>query len=80
MYCQDALNRTTMAMWKVSKAKQAKHALKQMKRIGHGGVARLFLQEVHPFTRTLRIVLAIARAWEARVDNRFYEVGIAEAL
>jgi hypothetical protein len=24
--------------------------------------------------------LAVARAWEAHVDNRFFEVGIAEAL
>ena len=31
------------------------------------------------FTRTIRIVLAVARAWEARVDNRLYEVGVAEA-
>jgi hypothetical protein len=31
-------------------------------------------------SQTLRIVIAIARAWEARVDNRLYEVGLAEAL
>jgi hypothetical protein len=35
---------------------------------------------IHPFTRTLRIFIACARAWEARVDNRFYEVGIAEGM
>lgn len=67
-------------MWHVSKHKQAKHALKQMKSIGQGGVVRLWLQEVHPFTRSIRIILAVARAWEARVDNRMYEVGLAEAL
>jgi hypothetical protein len=31
-------------------------------------------------TRTIRIVLAVARALEARVDNRMFEVGMAEAL
>jgi len=81
VYCQDPLQWTAMSIWHVSKdGKQAKHALKQMKSIGKGGAARLFLQEVHPFTRTIRIILAVARAWEARVDNRLYEVGIAEAL
>jgi len=80
IYAIDALNWTTMAMWHTAKQKQAKHALKQMKTIGQGGVIRLFLQVVHPFTRTIRIVLAVARAWEARVDNRLYEVGLAEGL
>jgi len=80
VYCQDPLNWTTMAIWKVSKDKQAKHALKQMKDIGKGGPIRIFLQKVHPFTRSIRIILAVARAWEARADNRLYEVGLAEGL
>lgn len=50
-----------------------------VKQLGRGGPIKLFFDEVQPFTRTLRLVLALARALEARVDNRFYEVGIAEA-
>lgn len=67
-------------MWDVTFHKQAREALKQMKRIGQGGSSKLFLGEVKKFTRALRIVLAVARAWEAKVDNRLYEVGLAEGL
>jgi hypothetical protein len=80
MFCYDDLNWAMMQAYDVSKKKQAKQALKVVKRIGQGGPIRPFLQDVHPFTRSLRIVLAVARAWEAKVDNRLYEVGIAETL
>jgi len=79
-WCQDTVTWTFMATLDVTTKKGAKQALKQMKRIGRGGPNRVFLMNVHPFTRTLRIFIACARAWEARVDNRFYEVGIAEAM
>jgi hypothetical protein len=69
-----------MTLWDVTKRSQLKRAAKQEKLIGQGGVAAGFLNDVQPFTRVLRIVLALCRAWEARVDNRFYEVGIAEFL
>ena len=81
VYSAIPLNWTTMATWDVTEGrKQLKAAYKQMKRVGQGGVIRPFLQYVHPFTRTIRLILAIARAWEARVDNRLYEVGLAEAF
>jgi hypothetical protein len=79
-YCLDHINWETMASYIVRKRRQAKDALKSMKAIGRGGPSRDFLTNVKPFTRTIRIVLAVARGWEARVDNRLYEVGIAEAL
>ena len=52
-----------------------KHALKAIKAIGHGGTQRAFLKPIFRFTRTIRVFMALARASEARVDNRFYEVG-----
>ncbi len=79
-WCQNIITWSLMATFDVTEKKGAKGALKQMKRIGRGGGNRVFLMNVHPFTRTLRIFIACARAWEARVDNRFYEVGIAEAM
>lgn len=51
-----------------------------MKMIGRGGYVADFLNDVTVFTRTIRIILACARGWEARVDNRFMEVLLAEAL
>jgi polyphosphate kinase 2 (PPK2 family) len=51
-----------------------------MKHIGRGGPNQDFLQGVKPFTRTIRIFLAVARALEARDDNRLLEVGVAETL
>jgi hypothetical protein len=68
-----------MAEWDVEKRRQMKQAVRMVKQLGRGGPIQLFLAEVQVFTRTIRLVLAMARAWEARVDNRFYEVGIAEA-
>jgi len=80
VYCEDAFNWAGMAVWDVSHKKQARHALKIVKKIGRGGPIEPFLKQVHPFTRSVRIILAVARGWEARVDNRLYEVGIAEAF
>jgi hypothetical protein len=57
-----------------------KHALKAVKSIGRGGTTAKFLSDVHPCTRTLRIVMAVGRAVEASVDGRFYEVLFAEAM
>lgn len=80
VYAQDPVNWVSMASWDTAMRKQCKAAATQSKRIGQGGPVKPFLDEVQPFTRIIRIVLAIARAWEARVDNRLYEVGLAEAL
>ena len=77
-YCLSTLHWTAMGLYNVSKRKQSKHALKAMKTIGRGGVSKDFLKHVKPFTRSIRIVLAVARGWEARVDNRMFEVLIAE--
>eukprot|EP00934_Nitzschia_sp_Nitz4_P003730 Nitzschia sp. Nitz4//scaffold380_size13111//5510//7999//NITZ4_008982-RA/size13111-augustus-gene-0.39-mRNA-1//-1//CDS//3329549879//3720//frame0 len=79
-YCLNEDNWTLMAKYLVSKKRQAKKALRSMKDIGQGGYARDFLQNVKKFTRTIRLILAIARGFEARVDNRFMEVLLAEAL
>ena len=78
--CRDLVHWTMMRSYDVTTKRGAKAALKEVKLIGRGGGNRLFLQNAHPFTRTLRIFIAMARAWEARVDNRFYEVGIAEGM
>jgi hypothetical protein len=80
VFCGDDLAWEAMATFDVSRHKQARRARKMVKNIGRGGPIAPFLAMVHPFTRTLRIVLAFARAWEAKVDNRLYEVGLAEAL
>jgi hypothetical protein len=71
---------TILPSLNVAKARDAKHALKYIKRIGQGGPLSSTFDMVQPGTRTIRIILAIARGWEARVDHRLIEVGIAEAL
>ncbi|GKY96811.1 hypothetical protein MPSEU_000640300 [Mayamaea pseudoterrestris] len=81
-YCWNmvAENWDLIAMLDVTRRKQLKQAIRSEKAIGRGGYAHVFLASVHPYTRTLRIVLAVCRAWEARVDHRFYEVGLAEGF
>ena len=79
-YCLNGENWDDMSQYLVSKRRQAKQALKSMKAIGRGGPSRDFLQEVQKFTRSIRIVLAVARGYEARRDHRLIEVGLAEAL
>lgn len=77
-YCLSTIAWTAMGLYDVTRRKQSKHALRAMKTIGRGGVSRDFLKNVKPFTRSIRILLAVARGWEARVDNRMMEVFIAE--
>lgn len=79
-YCLSQVNWVVMATYKVSKHRQAKKALKSVKAIGRGGPSRDFLKNVKVFTRTIRIILAVARGLEAKVDNRFVEVLLAEGL
>jgi hypothetical protein len=73
------MNWEALALLDVHKRSGTLHAAKMVRRIGQGGPMRPFLSEVHPFTRTVRIILGVARAWEAKIDNRLYEVGVAEA-
>ena len=80
VFCEDPLQWDKMASLNVLKKRQNFKALRMVKKIGRGGPIKEFLNQVQPFTRTVRIVLAVARAWEAHVDNRLVEVGIAEAL
>jgi len=79
-FCINKVHWIEMGLYKVSRHKQAKKALKSVKGIGRGGPSADFLAVVQPFTRGIRIVLAVARGWEARVDNRFLEVLLAEIL
>jgi len=79
-WCHDVVHWTLMATFKVTKQKGAKHAFRQYKAIGRGGPNTDFLSDVKPFTRSIRIILAVSRALEARVDNRLTEVGMAEAM
>lgn len=69
-----------MVAFDVARRTQLKAAVRAEKTIGRGAAEGAFLDFVQPFTRSVRIVLACCRAWEARVDDRFYEVGLAEAL
>lgn len=62
------------------KQKVFKTTLKAVKSIGRGGSSERFLNDVHPMTRSLRLVMAFGRAMEASVDNRFWEVLVAEAM
>ena len=69
-----------MASFDVTRHRQSKLAAKLSKRIGQGGPMRIFLDEVQPFTRSVRAFLAVSRAIEAHVDNRLFEVAVAETL
>jgi len=79
-FCMVPVNWSKMGIFLVEQRKQAKKAFKSMKAIGRGGNSRYFLRHVKPFTRSIRIILAVARGLEARRDERLYEVGIAEAF
>jgi hypothetical protein len=70
----------TLSKLALNKPKGMKAAVKTMKAIGRGGMNRPFLKGVQPFTRTMRIYMAINRGFEASVDDRFWEVLIAEAF
>ena len=80
VFCLDATNWELMGALNVGKRRQGKIAAKMAKHIGQGGPVRPFLQDVQPGTRTIRLILAICRAWEAQADDRLVEVGIAETL
>lgn len=79
-FIQDDFNWDNMAVLDVTHRRQLKAAAKISKRIGQGGTIRFFLDQIQPFTRLIRFILAVARAIEAHVDNRMLEVGLAEAF
>jgi hypothetical protein len=60
-------------------AKNTKHAVKAAKHLGQGGPMKWFLNYVHPFTRTLRLVVACWR-WIESAQCRRGEVGTEEAF
>jgi len=60
--------------------KGLKNGLKAVKSTGRGGSTAQFLSDAHPLTRSLRIFMAVGRAFEASIDNRFLEVLIAEGM
>lgn len=70
----------TLSKLALNKPKGMKAAVKTMKVIGRGGLNRPFLKGVQPFTRTMRMYMAINRGFEASVDDRFWEVLISEAF
>ncbi|CAJ1930945.1 unnamed protein product [Cylindrotheca closterium] len=79
-YCLNPVNWIAMGSYAVQKRKQGKRAVRSMKAIGRGGVSRDFLTNVKLGTRSIRLILAIARGYEARRDHRLVEVGMAEAF
>ena len=62
-----------------SMAKNTRHAVKAAKHLGQGGPMRWFLKYVHPFTRTLRLLVACWR-WIEAAQCRRGEVGTEEAF
>jgi len=59
--------------------KNAFRAVRIVKKLGQGGPMKYFLNFVHPFTRTLRIVVAAWR-WIEAAQCRRGEVGTEEAM
>lgn len=59
--------------------KNAHRAIKVVKKLGQGGPMKYFLKFVHPFTRTLRILVGAWR-WVEAAQCRRGEVGTEEAM
>lgn len=59
--------------------KNAHWAIRVVKKLGQGGPMKYFLKFVHPFTRTLRILVGAWR-WVEAAQCRRGEVGIEEAM
>jgi len=59
--------------------KNAHRAMRIVKKLGQGGPMKYFLNFVHPFTRTLRILVAAWR-WVEAAQCRRGEVGTEEAM
>lgn len=79
VYTQDDEVWDKMVGIKIMKHKGPKKALKLIKRLGQGGPVRVFLKDVQPFTRFVRIVVAAWRYFEASKCRRT-EVGVEEAM
>jgi len=59
--------------------RNTRHAVKIVKKLGQGGPMRFFLQYVHPFTRSLRLLVGVWR-WTEAAQCRRGEVGTEEAF
>lgn len=59
--------------------KNTHKALKSVKHLGRGGPMRWFLKTVQPFTRTIRILVAVWR-WVEAAQCRRLEIGVEEAM
>jgi hypothetical protein len=59
--------------------KSLRKMTKIVKRLGQGGPMRFFLGRVHPFTRSLRILVAAWR-WVESAQCRRLEVGVEETM
>jgi hypothetical protein len=59
--------------------KNSYHALRVVKQLGRGGPMKYFLKHVHPFTRSIRILVAVWR-WIESAQCRRGEVGTEEAM
>ena len=70
---------TALAVLNVTKHKDRSRAFKWMKKLGRGGEMSPFFKTVQPFTRSLRIIVAVWRWFEASKVRRF-EVGVEEAF
>jgi hypothetical protein len=59
--------------------KSLRKMYKLVKRLGQGGPMRWFLDRVHPFTRTLRILVGAWR-WVESAQCRRLEIGVEETM
>jgi len=59
--------------------KNAHRAVRIVKKLGRGGPMKYFLKFVHPFTRSVRILVAVWR-WIEAAQCRRGEVGTEEAM
>lgn len=73
------LNWIDMTLLSATSRKAMKHAFKYAKRMGQAGVMRHFLKVCHPFTRSVRILVAAWR-WVESAPCRRLEVGVEETL
>jgi hypothetical protein len=79
VFAADALIWEQLTTANLKRRKGRKRAAKLSKHLGQGGPMHWFLQICRPFTRTVRIVVAVWR-WIEAAKPRRREVGVEEAM